>query len=83
MSSSDKRLCVIAVIVENKDNTSPEINKILNAYGHLFIGRMGIPHKDRGIGLMSLMMEASTDDIGAVTGKLGNIAGVKVKSLTV
>lgn len=75
----DKRLGVVGIVVENRE-VAPDLNRILSSYGHLVIGRMGVPFRERDIAVISLIVEGSTDDIGAMTGKLGNLPGVQVKS---
>ncbi len=79
----EKRICVIAVIVEDREKAASRVNEILRAYGNLFLGRLGLPFRERDLNVISLVMEGSTDEVGAVTGKLGNIEGVRVKSLSV
>lgn len=41
---------------------------------------MGIPYRERGISVISIIVEGDTDEIGALTGKLGNLKGVTVKT---
>lgn len=77
----ETRLAVIGIIVKNREQDSQKVNDILSHYGHLVVGRMGIPYKDKGISVISLIVDGNTDDIGALTGKLGNIKGVRVKSV--
>lgn len=77
----DTRVAVIGIVVKNREECSRKVNDILSVYGHIIVGRMGIPYKDKGISVISLIVDGTNDDIGAVTGKLGNIEGVKVKSV--
>ncbi|MGD9638508.1 MAG: TM1266 family iron-only hydrogenase system putative regulator [Alphaproteobacteria bacterium] len=79
----DKRICVISMIVSNRIETAPKVNELLSKYGEKIVGRFGIPFKDKGYNVVSVVLEAETDDIGSLTGKLGQISGVTVKSLTV
>lgn len=44
-------------------------------------GRMGVPYRERGLSIIALLVDGSTDACGAMTGKLGNIPGVKVRSV--
>ncbi len=74
------RIAVVGIIVRNRKEDSEKVNDILSQYGHLVVGRMGIPYKDKGISVISLIVDGTNDDIGALTGKLGNIKGIKVKS---
>lgn len=76
----NQRLGVVGIVIEDRKKASPIVNKILSDYGDLIIGRMGIPYRDRNLSVISLIVDGSTDDIGAMTGKLGNIQGVQVKT---
>lgn len=75
----DKRIGVVAIIVENREK-SREVNEILHKYSDIVIGRMGVPYKERGISVISLMVDGTTDEISAMTGKLGKIPDIQVKS---
>jgi len=76
----DKRIGVIGIIIKNRKSTAGRVNEILSDYGHIIIGRMGIPYKEKNISVVSLIIEATTDELGALTGKLGNLFDVQVKS---
>ncbi|NLC16046.1 MAG: CopG family transcriptional regulator, partial [Firmicutes bacterium] len=43
-------------------------------------GRMGIPYRDRGVSVIALIVDGDTDVLGAMTGKLGGVPGVRVLS---
>ena len=75
-----KRLGFVGVILHNRKKTAPEVNNILTEFGELVIGRMGIPHVKRELNVIVLIVNATTDELGALTGKLGKVAGVSVKS---
>ena len=76
----EKRIGVIAILVT--DTASVEgINDILHAYGRLVLGRQGLPLRDKGVSVISLIVEGDTDELGALSGKLGRFPGVKVKSV--
>ncbi|OXT06371.1 CopG family transcriptional regulator [Thermoanaerobacterium thermosaccharolyticum] len=74
------RLAVIGILVQNRELTSEKVNHILSEYANIIVGRMGIPYKERNVSIISIIVDGTTDDIGALTGKLGSIEGVKVKS---
>ena len=57
------------------------INSIISEHSDLILGRQGIPLRDRSASVISLVMEGDTDRIGSLTGKLGRLAGVRVKSV--
>ena len=77
--SLNRRIGVVGIVIEDR-NKAPEINNILSLFSEIIIGRMGIPHRERGLSVISLIVEGTNDEIGAMTGKLGNIKGVQVKS---
>ena len=57
------------------------INSIISEHSEMILGRQGIPLRDRSTNVISLVLEGDTDRIGSLTGKLGRIPGVKVKSV--
>jgi putative iron-only hydrogenase system regulator len=78
----DYRIGVIGIVVEDR-NVVQKINSILSEHNEVIVGRMGIPYRERGVSVISLIVDGSTDEIGALTGKLGNLKGVKVRSALV
>ena len=76
----EKRLGVVALLIEGRDSIS-RVNQILSAHGDIIQGRLGMPFRDKGVQVISLIVEGSTDDIGALTGPLGRLSGVQVKSI--
>lgn len=71
---------VIAIIIKNREGSAQRVNEELSHFGDMVIGRMGIPYHERDLNIVTLIVDASTDDIGALTGKLGQIPDVTVKS---
>jgi len=75
-----KRIGVIGIVIDEPKNVVDKINTIISNYSHIVVGRMGIPRHDANVGVIALIIEGTTDEVGAMTGKLGNIPGVTVKS---
>jgi len=75
----DKRLGVIGIVVENRQVVA-QVNQILSEHAEMIIGRMGLPHREREVSVISLIVDGTTDQVGSLTGKLGNIPQVTVKS---
>jgi len=75
----ETRVAVVSIIVENSD-TIEKLNAILHEYGEYIIGRMGIPYRKRGINIISIALEAPQNVISAMTGKVGNLPGISVKT---
>lgn len=76
----ERAVGVIAIIVKQRKSAATEVNSLLTQFGDIIIGRMGLPYKDRSLNIITLMVDASTDQIGNLTGKIGMIPGVTVKS---
>ena len=76
----ENRVALIGIIVENKESVAP-LNEILHAYGEYIIGRMGLPYAKRDIAVISVALDAPTDVISSITGKIGMLKGVTAKSL--
>lgn len=77
---SGKRIGVIGIIIDQHQAVVAQVNTIISAYSNMIIGRMGIPRPEDNTGVIALIVEGSTDEVGAFTGKLGNLPGVTVKS---
>lgn len=76
----DTRIALIGIIVEDS-NEIEKLNAILHEYGQHIIGRMGVPYKERDIRVISLVVDASNDVISSLSGKLGMINGINVKTM--
>ncbi|WP_026476692.1 TM1266 family iron-only hydrogenase system putative regulator [Alkaliphilus transvaalensis] len=75
----EKRIGVVAIIVEDK-KVIDDVNKLLSNFAESIVGRMGVPYKEKQVSIISLIVDGTTDEIGALTGKLGRLEGVTVKS---
>ncbi|MFH1912758.1 MAG: TM1266 family iron-only hydrogenase system putative regulator [Pseudomonadota bacterium] len=78
-----KRIGIIGIIIKDRNMAAAKVNTILSDHGEMIVGRMGLPFRDRGMNIIDLIIEATTDEVGALTGKLGMLDGVQVKSLLV
>jgi len=76
----EKRLGFVGIVVENRKTAAPKINEVLSTYGEGIVARMGLPYRERHCSVITLIVEMTTDELGALTGTLGTIEGVSVKS---
>lgn len=76
----ENRIAVISIIVEDRV-VSEKINATLSLYGEYILGRMGIPYREKGISVLSVVLDAPVEITNALTGKLGRIEHVGVKAL--
>ena len=74
----ENRVALIGIIVENGDSVD-KLNRLLHEYGQHIIGRMGIPHKERHMNIISIVMDAPQEIISALSGKIGMLPGVTGK----
>ena len=75
----ETRVAVISIIVEDGDMVET-INSLLHENARYIIGRMGIPYRERNVALISVAIDAPQDVISALSGKLGKLKGVTVKT---
>lgn len=77
---NESRVAVIATVIENEE-AAEQINGLLHAYSGFIIGRMGVPYREKGINVITVVLDAPSDVISALSGKLGRIRGVASKVL--
>ena len=75
----ETRVAVMSIIVEDV-SSAEKINAILHEYGEYIIGRMGLPYRARKISMISIALDAPQNTIAALSGQIGNLAGVSVKT---
>lgn len=75
----ETRVAVMSIIVENPD-TVETLNGLLHSHGEYIIGRMGLPYRKRGISIISIALDAPQNTISALSGKIGNLPGISVKT---
>ena len=71
----DTRVAILSVIVEDMDSTE-ELNSIIHDYSSYIVGRMGLPYRERGINIISLVVDAPQNEISTLSGKIGRLHGV-------
>jgi putative iron-only hydrogenase system regulator len=76
----DRRIGTVTIIVTNRTSQAQKVNQILCDYGEMIIGRMGLPYAPGSLHIIALIVHATNDEIGALTGNLGALPGVSVKS---
>lgn len=79
MNNKNTRVAVMGIIVENTDSTEM-LNAVLHEYGKYIIGRMGVPYREKNINIVSIALDAPQDIISALSGKIGKIDGISVKT---
>lgn len=76
----EKRIGVISIIAENKSSIS-SLNNLFSKHSGIILARQGLPLKKHRIHVITLIVEGNTDQIGSLTGKIGKLPGLQVKSV--
>lgn len=76
----ESRIALIGIIVEDIE-ASYEVNRILHDYNTYIIGRMGIPYKEKNVNIISIAIDAEHNIISSLSGKLGMVKGISVKTM--
>ncbi len=75
----EKRIAVIGIIIENMQSVE-KLNSLLHEFADIIVGRMGLPYRERNLSIVSLAVDAPQDVISELTGKIGKIDGISVKT---
>lgn len=75
----ETRVALIGIIVE-KESSVAQLNELLHQYGHYIIGRMGLPYREKGVSIISVVLDAPQDVISALAGRIGRLPGVSAKT---
>lgn len=76
----EKRIGTVLILIEEA-SVVPELNKILFNHSSIIIGRQGIPMHAERLNVISLVVIGTTDEIGSLSGQVGRLAGIQVKSV--
>ena len=76
----EKRIGAAIILIESKESVE-EVNAIISNHSTIILGRQGLPLRDRGMSVINLILEGTTDQISSLTGKLGRLQKVQVKSV--
>lgn len=77
----DNKVSVISIIVKDEESAG-RVNELLHEFRQYVVGRMGIPYRDRGVSIISVVLDAPGDITSTLSGKLGMLQGVSAKTLT-
>ena len=77
----DNRVSVISIIIKEVESAG-EVNELLHGFRQYVVGRMGIPYREQGVSIISVVLDAPGDVTSSLSGKLGMLKGVSAKTLT-
>ena len=67
----DNRVALIGIMVENPDSIET-MNRILHEYGQ---------YRERGLSIISIVLDAPMNQISSLSGKLGMLDGISTKTI--
>ena len=75
-----ERVAVIGAILDQPRLSQKLFNETVSSFKGIVRGRMGIPLAEEDMAVISITLQGELDEITALTGKLGNLSGVTVKT---
>ena len=79
-TAEENRIALAGIIVEDPAAVN-EVNRILHDFSQWIVGRMGIPYRSRGVSIISVVLDAPQPVLSSLSGKLGMVDGVSVKTV--
>ena len=74
------RFGTVSIFIKPDECQLLKVNSLLSEHSDMILGRMGIPNPEKNINVICLIIYGDTDQIGSLTGQLGLLKGVQVKS---
>ena len=71
----NSKIAVLTIIVENNADTKA-IQGLLSDYGSCIIGRMGIPHCEKHVRIITVVLDGPVDSTNELTGNLDLLENV-------
>ena len=83
MEIMEKKLHTITITIYNRDAIYKQVGDLLHDYAGSILLRTGYPMKEKNIAIIFLIVEMTNDELGALSGKLGQLNNVKVSATTI
>lgn len=69
-------LAIVGLVLEDRDQVSPDVQRVLAQYGRIIRGRMGVPDPEHQRGIVTLVVESEKTVVEALSDEVGKIPGV-------
>ncbi|NBC82776.1 MAG: CopG family transcriptional regulator [Bacteroidetes bacterium] len=76
----EKRIGSILILI-NDSQMASAVNQVLTRHAPIILGRQGLPLHYKGINIISLIVEGEVEEINSLSGQLGRISQVQVKTV--
>ena len=80
MENTDKRIALIGIVLSSHDSVA-DMNQIISEFSEHIVGRMGIPYREKGISIISIAVDAPSNVISSLSGRLGMLPGISTKTI--
>lgn len=67
-------------MIDGDRKVAGQVQEILSEYGEVIVARMGVPDHIRNQSVISVIVRGSVETLSAMTGKIGRLNNVTVKS---
>jgi len=78
----DSKYHTLTISIYDRDLSYKFVGELLHQYAEKIVLRTGYPIPDTNASIIFVILIMTTDEIGALSGKLGQIKSVKVKATT-
>lgn len=75
----EEKIAVIAIMINDFEQVE-RVNELLHENRDCIAGRLGLPFKEKGVAVISIVLQATSERINALSGKLGMLGGVSSKA---
>ena len=76
----NRRSIATITIIANSNQMADRINALLHEYGHMMIGRMGMPYREFGLYLINVTLDGNRETILELSHRLNILPEVSVKT---
>lgn len=73
----------LTITIYDREKAYNKVGELLHNYADDIMLRVGYPVPDQNLAIIFLIVQMTTDELGAISGKLGQLSSVKVKSTTI
>lgn len=76
----EEKVAIIGIFIQDV-TAAAQVNELLHEYADCIIGRIGVPYREKSLNIISVIVDATSDQISTLSGKLGRIKGISVKAM--
>ncbi|MFA7056823.1 MAG: TM1266 family iron-only hydrogenase system putative regulator [Candidatus Cloacimonadales bacterium] len=76
----EKKIRTVTITVQDREKSFKDVSAILHDLADNIILRVGYPFPNQNISIIFIIIQLTNDELGAFTGKLGQLTSVNVKS---